>query len=101
MTDCQYNCISLHAAPKGGGIPKDPVSPETSVLLGCFSFTVRAIRPIREGRAQKSRFRGMEAGYGDYTVGYSPSQRTLRNFIGSVLPSVENSSTWLNRSRPR
>ena len=29
------------------------------------------------------------------TVAYSPSQRTFRNFRGSVFPSVENSSTWL------
>ena len=33
-------------------------------------------------------------------VGYSPSQITRRNFSGSVLPSVENMSTWLKRSRP-
>ena len=38
---------------------------------------------------------------GESVVGYSPSQITRRNFSGSVLPSVENSSTWLNRSSSR
>ena len=36
-----------------------------------------------------------------YAVAYSPSQSTLRNFMGSVLPSVENRRTWLNRSSSR
>ena len=34
------------------------------------------------------------------TVGYSPSQSTLQNFMGLVLPAVENSSTRLKRSSP-
>ena len=55
--------------------------------------------PTHKKKAPGRRRRPLSSNHA-HTVGYSPSHSTLRNFMGSVLPSVENSSTWLNRSSP-
>ena len=52
-------------------------------------------------RGKTDFFAGPALPLANQAVAYSPSQSTLRNFMGSVLPSVEKRSTWLNRSSSR